>query len=157
MEEDKDTITFTISDDSTDMSEVGHLIIHENPASPVDSNEATASESNDDISDNDSNDMPEVGEATSDSNEHMSDYESSTSTDSSAYKAATIIDSPTSTSSTLQLNSFQDSTDRSEVGDASSESNEEPSDDNSVKNFDEANTLYRHRDSQCSHGSYHEG
>ena len=61
MEDDKDTITFTISDHSSDMSEVGHIIIHENPASPVDSNEATPSESNDDISDNDSNDMSEVG------------------------------------------------------------------------------------------------
>ena len=114
MEEDKDTITFTISDHSSDMSEVGHIIIHENPASPVDSNEATPSESNDDISDNDSNDMPKVGEDRSDSNEDMSDNESSTTTD-SVYNASTNIDSLNSTSSTLHLNISQDSTDVSKV------------------------------------------
>ena len=106
MEKDKDSITLSISDESSDY--VGHIIIHENPESP----DATPSESTD----------------------HLSDNESVTSTDSSAYNADTIVDSPSSNSSTLYLNTSQDSTDESEVGDASSECNESPG---FVRNFDE--------------------
>ena len=83
MEKDKDSITLSISDESSDY--VGHLIIYENPESL----DATPSESTDDLSDN----------------------ESTTSTDSSASNADTIVDSPNITSSTLQLNKSKDSTD----------------------------------------------
>ena len=89
MEKDKDSITLSSSDDSSNMSEVGHIIIHEDPLSPV---ESTASESKNDLSDN----------------------KSCTSTDTSAYDADTIIDSQTSISSTLQLNTPQDSIDISD-------------------------------------------
>ena len=111
MEKDKDSITLSISDETSDS--VGHIIIHENPESP----DATPSDSTD----------------------HISDNESVTSADSSAYNADTLVDSPTSNSSTLYLNTSQDSTDESEVGDASSECNESHG---FIRNFDETGLLF---------------
>ena len=110
MEKDNDSITLNISDESRDY--VGHIIIHENPESP----DATPPESTDHISDN-----------------------QSVTSDDSAYNADTVVDSPTSNSSTLDLNTSQDSTDESEVGDASSECNESHG---IIRNFDETGLLF---------------
>ena len=52
MEKDKDSIMLSISDESSNY--VGHLIICENPESPVESTDATPSESTNDLSDNES-------------------------------------------------------------------------------------------------------
>ena len=112
MEKDNDSITFNISDESSDS--VGHIIIHENPESP----DATPPESTDHISDN-----------------------QSVTSDDSAYNADTVVDSPTSNSSTLDLNTSQDSTDESEVGDATSECNES----HIIQNFDETSLLFSPR------------
>ena len=57
----------------------------------------------------------------SESNNDLSDNKSCTSTDTSPYNADTIIDSPTSTSSTLQLDTSQDSIDVSDVGETASQ------------------------------------
>ena len=130
MEENKERITLNIEDESQDY--VGHLIIHEDPESPVTPRATT----------------PEATDALSDTNSGTSD---------SAYDADTLCDSPRSTATTLDLNdeteigeasaehslqchekfdysdmppledtkkNKEDSTDDSEVGDASSESNE---------------------------------
>ena len=83
IEKEKDIITSSISDESR--AYVEHLISLDNHESP----DATSSKSTDDLSDN----------------------ESTTSTDSSASNSDTIVDSPNSISSTLQLNTSKDSTD----------------------------------------------
>ena len=112
MEKDKESITLNIEDESQDY--VGHIIIHENPESPVTTPPATPPEPTDAMSDNDS--------ATSDD---------------SAYDADTICDSPTSTSSTLDLNPAEHSNDETEVGEASGEPSLQ-----CHENFDEARTLF---------------
>ena len=71
----------------------------------------------------------------------MSDNDSATSDD-SAYHADTICDSPTSNSSTLDLNPAEHSTDETEVGEASSQCNESHG---IIENFDEARTLFSPR------------
>ena len=109
MEKDKESITLNIEDESQDY--VGHIIIHEDPESPVTTPRATTPEPTDAISDKDS--------ATSDE---------------SAYDADTICDSPTSTSSTLDLN------DETEIGEASGEPSLQ-----CHENFDEARTLFSPR------------
>ena len=96
MEKEKESIMLNIEDESQDY--VGHIIIHENPESPVTTPRASPPEPTDAMSDNDS--------ATSDD---------------SAYHADTICDSPTSTSSTLDLNPAEHSNDETEVGEASGE------------------------------------
>ena len=88
MEKKNESITLNIEDESQDY--VGHMIIHEDPESPVIPRATT----------------PEPTDAISDNNGATSD---------SAYDADTIIDSPTSTSSTLDLN------DATEIGEASCE------------------------------------
>ena len=105
MEKNKESITLNIEDESQDY--VGHIIIHEDPESPVTTPRVTTPEPTDAMSDNDS--------ATSDD---------------SAYDADTICDSPTSTSSTLDLN------DETEIGEASGEPSLQ-----CHENFDEARTL----------------
>ena len=89
MEKINESITLTIEDESQD--DVGHMIIHEDPESAVTTPRATTPEPTDAISDNNG------------------------ATSNSAYDADTIIDSPTSTSSTLDLN------DTTEIGEASGE------------------------------------
>ena len=84
MEKDNESITLNIKDESRDYVE--HIIIHENPESPA--TPATPPEPTDAMSDNNS--------ATSDD---------------SAYHADTICDSPTSNSSTLDLNPAEHSND----------------------------------------------
>ena len=95
MEKDKESIRLNIEDESQDY--VGHIIIHENPESPVTTPCASPPEPTDAMSDNDS----------------TSDY--------SAYHASTICDSPNSTTSTLDLNPAENSNDESLVGEASGE------------------------------------
>ena len=54
---------------SSDQDEIGHMIIHEDPSSPVDSNEL---DSNEDISDSDvSSDESDVGYSDYDASEYM--------------------------------------------------------------------------------------
>ena len=74
MEKNNESITSNIEDDY-----VGHLIIHEDPESPVTPRATT----------------PEATDAISDTNSATSD---------SAYDADTLCDSPTSTATTLDLN-----------------------------------------------------
>ena len=118
MEKGKESITLNIEDDY-----VGHIIIHEDPESPVTTPRATTPEPTDALSDNDS--------ATSDD---------------SAYDADTICDSPTSTSSTLDLNPAEHSNDENEVGEASGEASLQCNESHGIiENVDEASTLFSPR------------
>ena len=92
MEKNKESITLGSSDEESSLSSLGHIIIHEDPLSP---DESTADEPKNDVS----------------------DTNSCTGTNSSAYDGDTIIDSPTSSSSTLQLHSSQDSSDVNDISD----------------------------------------
>ena len=51
MEKDKESITLSSSDEVSDLSSLGHIIIHEDPLSPV---ESTASEPKNEVSDTNS-------------------------------------------------------------------------------------------------------
>ena len=118
MEKDKESITLSIEDESQDY--VGHIIIHENPESPVTTPPATPMDA-------------------------MADNDSATSDD-TVYQADTISDSPTSTSSTLDLNPAEHSNDENEVGEASGEASLQCNESHGIiENVDEASTLFSPR------------
>ena len=148
MEESNKNIILDIDEESQES--VGHMIIHEDPASP-DTSRATTPEPTDDISDSNDSD----------------------------YDADTICDSPRSTDTTFELQddnetgeasavaslqchetvdwsdmppleeakkNKEDSSDESEVGEGSSESNEphgiNPNESNIIQNYDESGLLF---------------
>ena len=121
MEKEKETIRLDIEDESQDY--VGHMKTYEDPESPVTTPRASPPEPTDAMSDNDS--------ATSDD---------------SAYHADTICDSPTSTTSTLDLNPAEHSNDETLVGEASGEASSQCNESHGIiENFDEAGTLFSPR------------
>ena len=120
MEKEKESIMLNIEDESQDY--VGHIIIHESPESSVTTPRASPPEPTDAMSDNDS------------------------TSDDSAYHASTICDSPTSTTSTLDLNPAEHSNDETLVGEASGEASSQCNESHGIiENFDEAGTLFSPR------------
>ena len=129
MEKDNESITLNIEDESRDY--VGHIIIHEDPESPAATPPPPPPPPQ----------PPTPPEHTDEPSDDISDNESGTSDD-SVYHADTDIDSPTSNSSTLDLNTAENFTDESEVSEASSECNES---DGVIQNFDETGFLFSPR------------